>query len=451
MKKTLTILAALVVGLGSTTAPVHAQGAASLDDLLQDTRNWRQRTTQENQQREARFRQARDRQRDLLRQVSTDLDNEKARTDRLTATFNTNEEELTQLSEDLRAQIGNFGELFGVVKQVAGDANATVNTSIVSAEHADRGDVARRLSGITGLPSIEDLDALRLLLMEEMVESGKTTRFSTAITRPDGTVDDAEVVRLGVFNLVSGNEFLNFVPGTGALQVLPRQPEGRFRNLAEGLFDAQPGEIVSMAVDPSRGSLLSLVVQAPSPGERVAQGEEVGYIIITLGIIGLIIAVIRLVMLSITGTKVSSQLKSETPRQDNPLGRILSVYHENESIDPETLELKLDEAIIREAPKLEKWQNAIKVLAAVAPLLGLLGTVVGMIQVFTQITLFGTGDPKLMAGGISKALVTTMLGLFVAIPLVLLHSWVSGRSRALIEVLEEQTAGIIAERAEKDS
>ncbi|MGD8637210.1 MAG: MotA/TolQ/ExbB proton channel family protein, partial [Gammaproteobacteria bacterium] len=213
-------------------------------------------------------------------------------------------------------------------------------------------------------------------------------------------------------------------------------------------FEASPGEVVGTAVDPSRGSLLGLLIQAPSLRERIDQGGVVGYVIIVLGVIGLLIAVWRLLYLSGVGAGIRKQLKSETPNEKNPLGRILKVYDDNVDTDTETLELKLDEAILREAPNLEKWQGGIKVLAAVAPLLGLLGTVTGMIATFQAITLFGTGDPKLMAGGISQALVTTVLGLCVAIPLVLLHSWVAGRSRGLIEILEEQTAGIIARKAE---
>lgn len=115
----------------------------------------------------------------------------------------------------------------------------------------------------------------------------------------------------------------------------------------------------------------------------------------------------------------------------------------------ETLELKLDDAVLREIPALEVRLVWLKILAAVAPLLGLLGTVTGMILTFQQITLFGTGDPKLMAGGISQALVTTVLGLIVAIPMVLLHAMLNARSKGLIQVLEEESAGLIAEQSER--
>jgi biopolymer transport protein ExbB len=441
---TLAAVAAAFVG-----SNVGAQD--SLDQLLNEVKKARSEMSAENKEREQRFQRERDNQRALLREVQAELAREEQRSDSLTSRFNENEQQLAELSENLRVQVGNFGELFGVVRQVAGDTVGVVRTSLVSAEYPERGDVAKRLAEIKGLPSIEDLDALRILLFEEMVESGKVTRFPSTIVSADGNTEDAEVVRIGVYNLITGDRFLKYNtedPSRAFIEELARQPQDRFRNMALALFEASPGEVVGTAVDPSRGSLLGLLIQAPSLRERIDQGGVVGYVIIVLGIIGLLIAVWRLLYLSGVGAGIRKQLKSEAPNEKNPLGRILKVYDENADTDTETLELKLDEAILREAPNLEKWQGGIKVLAAVAPLLGLLGTVTGMIATFQAITLFGTGDPKLMAGGISQALVTTVLGLCVAIPLVLLHSWVAGRSRGLIEILEEQTAGIIARKAE---
>jgi len=450
MRKTIIITAAAI---GAALSVHGALAADTLDQLLQEVKKARSEMSAENKEREARFQRERDNQRALLRDAQQELAREEQRSDSLTAQFNSNEQQLAEMADNLRVQVGNFGEMFGVVRQVAGDTVGVVRTSLVSAQFPERGDVAKRLAEIKGLPSIEDLDSLRILLFEEMIESGKVTRFDTTIVTADGNEEPAQVVRVGVYNLITGDRFLKYNtedPNRSFIEELARQPQDRFRELAQNLFDAPPGEVVAAAVDPSRGSLLGLLIQAPSLPERIDQGGVIGYVTIALGIIGLLIALWRLLYLSGVGAGIRKQLKSETPSEKNPLGRILKVYDENSDVDTETLELKLDEAILREAPSLEKWQGAIKVLAAVAPLLGLLGTVTGMIATFQAITLFGTGDPKLMAGGISQALVTTVLGLCVAIPLVLMHSWVAGRSRALIEILEEQTAGIIARKAESD-
>jgi biopolymer transport protein ExbB len=132
------------------------------------------------------------------------------------------------------------------------------------------------------------------------------------------------------------------------------------------------------------------------------------------------------------------------------LGRVLAAYESNQGADTETVELKLSEAALKEMPGLTKGLLFIKVVAAVAPLMGLLGTVTGMIKTFQVITLYGAGDPKMMAGGISQALMTTVLGLVVAIPMVLLHTVVSGQSRKIINILQSQSAGIVARHSERN-
>lgn len=428
--------------------PVVAQESeATLGEFLESVTTRSEITNADNEAREQRFVADHDQQEDLLRQAEQELTAENARSDQLRAEFDQNETDLADLDETLRVRVGNMGELFGVVRQVAGDTKGIIDTSLISAQLTGRSARVDELAQADELPSIGDLTDLYMLLLQEMAESGKVVRFNTDIIMADGRAAAAEVVRVGVFNVISGDDFLQFEPQTGSLQVLARQPVGRFSSLAGGLFGATTG-IVPMAVDPSRGSILGLLIQAPSLIERIQQGGLVGYVIILLGALGVLVSIERFVMLARASRGIQAQLGSVIPKDDNALGRILRVYESNSTVDSETLGLKLDEAILREAPVLERWQGWIKVLAAVAPLLGLLGTVVGMIRTFQAITLFGTGDPKLMAGGISQALVTTVLGLTVAIPLVLLHSLVSGRSRTLVEILEEQSAGIIARHSD---
>ncbi len=424
-----------------------ANDPGNLNELLQKVRADRSAVAAKNQQREAEFVRARNQQRTLLNQVQTELASEEARSARLKNQFDSNETQIRDLEETLTIRLGNLGELKGVVKQVVGDFAGVVSNSLVTAEFPQRQETINRIAGIDGMPKIEDLDQLRILMLEDMVASGNVSRFSTTVNSADGEPTAAEVVRIGVFNAILEDRFLR-LSEAGTLQELPTQPSGRFRSMSGELYSAQDG-IHPMAVDPTRGQILGALIQSPSLLERVNQGGLIGYVIIVLGAIGVLIALERLLSLSVSGSKIKGQLKNSTPKADNALGRILGVYHENREVDPETLELKLDEAILKETPQLEKRQAIIKVLAAVAPLLGLLGTVTGMIATFQSITLFGTGDPKLMAGGISQALVTTVLGLVAAIPLVLLHSFVAGKSKALIEILEEQSAGLIAEHSER--
>ncbi len=456
MNRLIGMTAAVLFLVGPASAQEESQPAAAIEpaatvlELIDLVRAEAREGSTMNRERVEQFRQARDERQRMLEEVSRQLAAENRRSTQLDRRFEQNEADLSELEGRLEIRIGNFGELFGVVRDVAGDTVAVVRTSLVSAQYPDRADLAREMAEAKELPGLEDLRGLQLMLLEEMAQSGQVVRFSAGITDPAGRPTQGEVVRVGTFNLVHDGKFLTRDSETAALQILPRQPAGRYVSMAEDLGEATSG-IVEMAVDPSRGQLLGLLIQAPDLVERIQQGGYVGYTIIGMGFIGLLIALWRLVVLQGAGRRIRAQLRSSQAKKDNALGRILTVYEEHRSGNLDALALKLDEAIMREAPVLERYQGILKVFAAVAPLLGLLGTVVGMIITFQQLTLFGTGDPKLMAGGISQALITTVLGLIVAIPLVLLHSVVSSSSQGLVEILEEQSAGLIARKAEGDA
>ena len=302
------------------------------------------------------------------------------------------------------------------------------------------------------LPTVAELRRLWSLMVTEIAESGKVARFTASVERSSGVTEELEVVRLGVFSAVADDMFLDWDTRKSRENFieLTRQPAARFARMARNLQAAQPGEPVSMAVDFTRGQILRAVVRSKTALERVREdGGVVGYVIIAIGALGLALCGWKFFALFSTGSRIRRQIGSDAVSGSNPLGRVLAVYGANPDADVETLELKLDEAILRETAPIEAGLSFIRVLYVVAPLLGLLGTVVGMIATFQMITLFGTGDPRMMAGGISTALVTTVMGLIVAIPLTLLHSYLQGRARALIQVLEEQAAGIIARIAEQ--
>jgi biopolymer transport protein ExbB len=274
-------------------------------------------------------------------------------------------------------------------------------------------------------------------------------RFPGKVIGSDGSQRQLPVVRIGGFTATSEDGFLSYLPGQKEFALLARQPASRYLRPNIALLEASSG-YHRATLDPTRGTLLAVLVQTPKLGEQIRFGGLVGYLILLIGAVGAVIAAVRLVTLSAVGRKVELQRGDcANPRDDNPLGRVLAVYHGDPQVDHDTLQLRLDEAVLREIPALDRWLPAIKMIAAVGPLMGLLGTVTGMIKTFQQITLFGTGDPKIMADGISQALVTTVMGLAVAIPLVLIHAYLSGRSKNIVQILDEEAAGIIAEHAEK--
>jgi len=431
------------------SVPTYAAAPGSLDELLEQTRTARQREAEANKAREQKFIQQRDQRSQMLAQAKAERDAQKRRSDSLGAEFDANEKKLTDLTDQLKTRSGNLGEMFGVVRQVSGDFSGVTKASMISAQYPDRQAFVDKMAQSKALPSIDDLERLWFEMQREMTATGKVAKFNAKIIMPDGNEENDPVVSVGGFVAVTDKGFLNYLPDSKEFTYLARQPASRYVGTAKDLVSATSG-YTAMTIDPSRGTLLSILVQTPELGEQISYGGLVGNLILVIGAIGVIIAIYRFFVLLSVGAKVSAQRKNiDKPSEANPLGRVLNVYFKDPGADTETLQLRLDEAVLKEVPALETGLGSLKMIAAVAPLMGLLGTVTGMIVTFQQITLFGTGDPKIMADGISQALITTVEGLVVAIPMVLLHAFLSSRSKAIVQTLDEEAAGLIAESAEK--
>ena len=446
--------------------------ANSLDELLKNVQGRGVVENAEHVRREAEFRAQRDDQSRLLDEARAQKRSLERRGEQLQTRYDENEISIGTLQDQYNERLGRLRELFGVLQQVAGDTRSRFDESLVSAQYPNRGDwlgeFAAKMGKATQLATIAEMTDLWAALLREAVESGKVTRFTANVDRLDGSQEATEVMRVGSFAIIDETGYVNYDWELDRLVELGRQPEAQFSNTAEDLFEAEPGDLVSFAIDPTRGSLTRLLIQKATPAEMVGtpfggiaaghcylpycdgQGGYPGSIIILVGIIGVLLAIERLITLTIVGRKVGQQRNQpEAPSEDNPLGRVIKVYDDNKDVDTETLELKLGEGILAETPALTRNIAIIQVISIVAPLMGLLGTVIGMIETFQSITLFGAGDPKTMASGISTALMTTVLGLCVAIPTTLLHAIVNQRSRSIIHILDEQSAGIVAMHAEE--
>lgn len=445
------------IGLASclllaTTVVAQAATAVSLDELLQQVKSGRVKDAAENKARLDEFRANRATQTKALNDEKAERARQEQRSARMEKEFEVNDGKIIVLEQAFQDRLGGLKELFGVLQQAAGDARGQFETSLTQVQFPDRTDFlldfAKKMGQSSRLASLEEIERLWFELQREMTETGKVVTFSTTVVDASGVEAVREVTRIGAFNVISDGKYLEFVPETGRLVELQRQPQTRYTSRIGGLIGATSGQH-PIGLDPTRGQLLSLLVQKPSLMERIAQGKTVGYVIIALGIVGLLLAIWRMLVLFTISVKVSKQTKNITqPTNDNPLGRVLGIGQASSSGDIETMELKLGEAILRETPKLNAMLPVLKIISVVAPLLGLLGTVTGMIVTFQAITLYGAGDPKLMAGGISTALVTTVLGLTVAIPMVFLHTLVSSRAKRLTQILQEESAGMLAEVSE---
>ncbi len=418
--------------------------AETLDDLLQSVKRGQAEGSAVNAEREARFLRNQKEQERLYRTARAEAQALDDKAEKLRRQFNANEQAIDKLKSTLKDSSGDLEQLGTVFRQAATQAQGLLSESLVSSQLPERVALLADLARVDGIPAPEDVESLWYELQREMTENGRIARFDGEYIDAEGSPTRARITRYGLFAARADEEYLRYRPDSRRLESLPRQPGSWLeKQFAE--------EGATVLIDPTRGSLFGLLIMRPDLWERIRQGGVVGAIILILGAIGVVLALFQLVFLSLQGGRMRRQRADlRSPTADNPLGRILLAAREtDQQRDMETLELAIDEAILKETPRFERLQGGIKLLAAVAPLLGLLGTVTGMIETFQAITLFGTGDPKLMAGGISQALITTVLGLVVAIPLLFLHVLVATRSRGLIQILDEQSAGMIARRQEQ--
>ena len=417
--------------------------AGPLDELLKKVMIERALETEEFKKREQKFGAQKNQQKILLNKAILELRKEERLAALREAEYSKNEKELAVLENELDLAAGVLGELFGVVKQTAGDFRGHILNSVVSAEIVDRENFISQVASRKKLPTTAELRRLWFEIQREMTEQGKVTRFSADVMALDGNKSQRLVTRVGGFNLVSDGKYLNYKDGR--IADLPKQPQRRFTRHIKKLEKAKEG-YTAFALDPGRGSLISLLIRSPSLWERLKQGGWVGVVIICVFLAGLALALERWLVLRRENFKITAQLNTEAPQENNPLGEIMQVYEKNKNLNLESLELKLEEIIIGYLPKIERGIGTIKIFAVLSPLLGLLGTVAGMIITFQAITLYGTGDPKIMAGGISQALMTTIMGLCCAIPLLLVHNFISYQAKKLTQILEERTAGLLAQK-----
>ncbi len=444
----LAAVASVLVAGFVPSAPAQS-GAQSLDQVLRAVREERRAVSEDNRAREERFQRDRAQQQAELGRVRTQVREAEAEASRLEGQRNALDRQLAELKAQLAERQGEFGELFGAARAAAADLNELLGDSLISAQFPGRGEPMVRIAQADSLPTMQELEALWFTLLQEASEQSKVVRFEAPVIGTDNLPKTESVVRIGPFTAFGDDGYLSL--NNGALRYLARQPGGGAVSAAKRVSAHSGDGVVAGLIDPSLGMLLGLVVETPNMRERVAQGGGIGYAIIAVAIFGILLALYKWFTLAVIAGKVKAQMRSDTASDSNPLGRVMLAYQENKGADVETLQLKLDDAVLKELPKLESGLNLIKVLAAVAPLMGLLGTVIGMIVTFQAITLFGTGDPKLMAGGISQALVTTVQGLVAAIPLLLLHAFAAGSSRRIAQVLEEQSAGFVAATAERSA
>ena len=440
-----------VVVLIVSLLSVNTLYASNLDDLLDQVKNDGKVESKIHKQREKLFLSNQKNQTQLVKQSITAIDDATELKAQLDSLLKSNAKLITNLEIEIENKAGDLSNVFSIVHQVSADQNVAIRQSVISAQFSNRLQSLSDIEDKNELPKIEDLKQLWLILQHQMTQSANVSKTKQQVTSKDGVQLNIDVVRFGGFNAVSDNGFLSYYAPTHSLLTLIKQPQNKYLKTSSNWFDGSNSVLKEVVIDPSLGDILQLYLLKPTIKDRIKQAGLVGYAIIFIGLIGACVALWRLIYLSRVNKKVQKQIKNLDQIQlDNPLGHLLNVAKTNNHTNTALLESKLEESILTHVPQLDKGTNFIKLLAAVAPLLGLLGTVTGMIATFQTIVDLGSSDPQSMAGGISQALLTTVFGLLAAVPLLFCHSFVTSKVRALTVILSQQSAGLLALHIKKN-
>ncbi|MCW8331715.1 MotA/TolQ/ExbB proton channel family protein [Photobacterium sp. SDRW27] len=435
---------ALAISLCLFTLPFAASATST---LVEKTQQEQQLQKAHNAKREAGFKLTEKeikQQRDALIAQRDQLQRE---TQQLSNTFSGNENKLAKLEEQLRLETGSLGELFGVVRQTAKEMQAEINFSVTGADRTTYHGVVEDIVDAKALPSMKQLTGLWQGMTDQIVASSELREVSVPFINGEGYQSDVNAYRLGSIGLIGEQGYLSWDGKRQVAKPYLKQPENG--PAFSTLNTLTQSGLQAAVVDPSRGVMLEQLANSPELSDRIEHGGVVGKIILGLLAVGGIIALFRGAKLVVIRQQIKAQLKNPSQPGNNPLGRVLGVYSKEQNRTVEALELRLLETIVDEQQGLEKGLSMLKLLAALAPMLGLLGTVTGMIETFQVITQFGNGDPTVMAGGISMALVTTVLGLVAAMPLLLAHNILSTQADTIRNILEKQGISLVAEQAEK--
>ena len=463
MKKIKLFILILSLGLVSSTSfsedgEEEAVQPSNPQELLEIVKQGQFADTQQQRDREEQFRNEKNRQAKLL----SDAKDERARLEReaarLEQKFEANEALLVVAEEQLRERLGSLNEIFGHLAGNTTEARNIMEQSITAAQFGKEREefmtaLGSKMNEGIKLASIEELETLWYELQREINASGEVVKFNTEVITTDGNVENRDVVRVGNFNVVSEGQYLTYSPSRGTYSELPSQPAGRYTSQTADILngDSFPVQFAVDPTGPQGGSLLASLISMPSTWGKMQEGGPVGYMLMAIGVLATLLFIWRFYDLWNIRGGVIAQSASSTLSNDNALGRILKIAEDDKEADTETLELKMAEQILKERPAVEGLNWVLKIVSVVAPLMGLFGTIIGMIETFTMITLFGTGDPKTMASGISTALVTTWLGLMVAIPTTFMYATVNNISRGILGTIEESSTGMAAKRSEGTS
>ncbi|MBU1340172.1 MAG: MotA/TolQ/ExbB proton channel family protein [Proteobacteria bacterium] len=397
---------------------------------------------------------------DAIGQLKTDIKRLKDRNKQIQTHVSELKIETDKLGQDLETTGAVNREFEGVVRTVAKDLKAMLLQSFQSGMAPGRHKFLEPLILQETYPSMEDVGMLADSLFEEIAASGRVNMTTAPIVDRQGREQMADLLILGnftgIYKLDKEIGFLLYSDQSQRYFALSKLPSSRIKN---NIADYMQGKSKDVYMDISKGGAIRQLTHELNLMEQVPKGGPIVWpILIILGM-AVLILVERIIFFTRKQThpeRLMNTLRQLIIAQDWDGCRIyletmrskflpkilLTALALKDRTRPE-MENALQEAILGEIPAIERFLSTLGMLAAISPLLGLLGTVTGMINTFHVITSYGTSDPRMMSGGISEALVTTMLGLTVAIPIMLAHTFLSRRVETQISRMEEKSVAFV--------
>ncbi|NQY64604.1 MAG: MotA/TolQ/ExbB proton channel family protein [Alteromonadaceae bacterium] len=446
--KNSTVMIIICCGLISAFSQAETSSAESIKQLLMQVKLKQQQDIIKNTQREAIFVTEKSKQKSILFNGEKKFAEVKKQNQPLIEQSKTNQAEIKALTQQLDNEIAALGDIYSVLNQFSLEVNTQLTESMTHGQFPQRQATLDAMQDKQNIPDLSLIANYWLTLQHEMTNTGNVDTFTAPVIDTQGVTQHQKVTRIGTFTAFSHGHYLQWLPLSKSFRQLQRQPESDLIKIAK-TFSIDNHNIQPTVIDPSQGKLLALNGEKAKMTELIQAAGNVGYIILALGAVGLILTLYRFIYLFAVQRQVKHQLSHfDEPKGNNPLGRVILAARSTHTSDSR-LEFELDEAVLKEVMPLERGLGFLKVLIGVAPLLGLLGTITGMIETFQLMSLYGSGDAKLMSSGISQALVTTALGLIVAIPLLFSHNIIATRNKRIVHLLDEQSAGLMARFLEK--
>lgn len=361
-----------------------------------------------------------------------------------------------QLADAYQKEMADMKTVEGIFRAALRNSMAQFGKSPVTSLHPGRYAQIEELASGELFFGIQEMQKYTALLFADIRDTGRTESGTAQIIDLEGRSVEQRLFRAGGF-------FLGYQNGDKGIFALPQgklPPTSLLgsKRASAALSSWLSGQSEILPMDITGGTAFNAIQHKQGVDEWVKAGGVLLYPIIIAGLIGVLVALFKTIHLfsqkkisakrrkelSLLVTETSLGIYCSIKLRNSPAARVMYACLQSKDKGLDAIDSSMEEAILREQSRLERFLSGVGILASIAPLLGLLGTVTGMINTFQAITIYGTGDPRMMSTGISEALITTQAGLGVALPLLLAHHFLKRRVATLIADMEEAGWGMTA-------